>query len=572
MSSTTLQVMDITSLKAVIADLRKIILPSRFEKAQQPEPGTIQIGLRTLEKLVWIEISWNAMAPRLVQIPSPSRIGSESTLAKQIQHGLHQLALVEIKQTGFERIVEFVMADRPKGKVQKVLLVELMGRHSNLLLLDHQKKIITLGRQVRSHQSRVRPITTGDKYVNPPRLQGNEPNSKESFSRWKERLCLIPSPLKKAIQESYQGISPSIALQLVNDEIEQAKKILSLDVSLLSQDEWLKLYKRWKMWLQSIENENTNIFFEGPTTFKTWGGKVKKNSPERSISILLGNYYRRQIDTNKLNQITKELENKLDTIKDCEEKYLNHQEELLKKIPSSELIQRQADDLLCIPSPNSSTIEKAQKLYQKAKKLKRSLPEVKQRISYHQSRLVGINESIAFLDELQSNKWEEVKYRLQRVIELKNEIDEFQTYSSNKNRTFNNSAKQKNKPLIPLSLKTPGGLEVQVGRNHRQNELISLRNSRSGDIWFHAQECPGSHVVLKASNGMAEQKDIQMAADLAAFFSRGKGNKRVPVIMVDTDNLQRIPGATPGTVRHRKSSLCWGVPARGSAHIKVKPP
>ena len=68
MNQTALQVMDITTLKAVIADLRQIILPSRFEKAQQPEPGIIQIALRNLKGLIWLEISWQAEAPRLVQI------------------------------------------------------------------------------------------------------------------------------------------------------------------------------------------------------------------------------------------------------------------------------------------------------------------------------------------------------------------------------------------------------------------------------------------------------------------------------------------------------------------------
>ena len=103
---------------------------------------------------------------------------------------------------------------------------------------------------------------------------------------------------------------------------------------------------------------------------------------------------------------------------------------------------------------------------------------------------------------------------------------------------------------------------VQVGRNHRQNDWISLRQARSGDLWFHAQECPGSHVVLKASCGLAEDDDLQLATALAAHFSRARGNARVPVVMVPTDQLQRIPGAGPGTVRHRGGQIRWGEPQR----------
>ena len=125
------QGMDLTTLKAVIAELRETILPSRFEKAQQPDANTLQIGLRNLKSLIWIEISWDPEAPRIVQINSPLNTGRESTLAKQIQYGLQKMALVEIKQEGFERVIEFCLSRRPGEEVRKSLIIEIMGRHSN---------------------------------------------------------------------------------------------------------------------------------------------------------------------------------------------------------------------------------------------------------------------------------------------------------------------------------------------------------------------------------------------------------------------------------------------------------
>ena len=119
----------------------------------------------------------------------------------------------------------------------------------------------------------------------------------------------------------------------------------------------------------------------------------------------------------------------------------------------------------------------------------------------------------------------------------------------------------------PLELVSPGGLVLQVGRNHRQNDWISLRQARSGDLWFHAQECPGSHVVLKASSGLPEDDDLTLAADLAAYFSRARGNSRVAVVMVPTMQLQRIAGAGPGTVRHRGGEIRWGEPQRAEQHL-----
>ena len=110
---------------------------------------------------------------------------------------------------------------------------------------------------------------------------------------------------------------------------------------------------------------------------------------------------------------------------------------------------------------------------------------------------------------------------------------------------------------------SPSGLFIQVGRNHRQNEWISLKQSKNGDIWFHVQECPGSHVILKASAGQADEKDIKLSSDLAAFFSKAKGSKHVPVVMVNAKDLQRIKGALPGVVRFKNAEILWGDPEKG---------
>ena len=261
MNKIGIQIMDITSLKAVLADLRPRLVPSRFEIAQQVDSHTLQIGLRTIKSLIWLELSWNAEAPRLVEIKRPPKCGSQSTLAKQIQYGLNQLALTEIKQKGFERVVKFGFSLRPGEEIKKILIIELMGRHSNLFLTDKQKKVITIGRQIRSHHSRLRPISTGDFYAVPPKLRGIEPNSSEVFCDWKKRLSLIPINLKQSLQDNYQGISPALALQLANEKKLESEKILRINVKEIKEIDWREIYKRWISWLKSFEEENLCIFF-----------------------------------------------------------------------------------------------------------------------------------------------------------------------------------------------------------------------------------------------------------------------------------------------------------------------
>ncbi len=267
------QVMDLTALRAVLSDLRGRILPSRFEKAQQPDAHGLQLGFRTLKGMVWLELSWQAELARLVQIPPPRREGSGSTLAQQIQHSLKQLALVSLMQDGFERVVRFGFAPRPGAEIQRWLVLELMGRHSNLMLLDEQERVIALGRQVRDHQSRVRPISTGDPYLPPPPLQGIPPSTQESFERWQERLMLLPVPLGDALRQSYQGISPALARQLAHDDPEVSKQRLNQSVQELSEPEWRALHSRWHSWLRQLEDEHFQLRIDRAGRYQVWSGE-----------------------------------------------------------------------------------------------------------------------------------------------------------------------------------------------------------------------------------------------------------------------------------------------------------
>ncbi len=150
------------------------------------------------------------------------------------------------------------------------------------------------------------------------------------------------------------------------------------------------------------------------------------------------------------------------------------------------------------------------------------------------------------------------------LIELKEELETHLFFSNPKTSKRNTPS---NISCI-LELPSPSGLSIQVGRNHRQNEIISLKKARRGDLWFHSQECPGSHVVLKASNGIFEDDDLQICADLAAFFSKARLNKKVPVIMVKTNQLQKLKGSIPGTVTFRGGKIIWGDPLKGKGHLE----
>ena len=229
-------------------------------------------------------------------------------------------------------------------------------------------------------------------------------------------------------------------------------------------------------------------------------------------------------------------------------------------------MQNKANKLLTLQSPSKKQIIEAQRLFKEAKRKKRSKESILNRIEFHKKKISDIEHCELFLDSL---TYERVNYnKLDSIIELKEEVEEY-ICIKRPNPKF--KSKKRTEQLSKIKeIQSPNGVKIQIGCNNRQNELISLKQGKKGDIWFHAQEIPGSHVVLKSSNGFIDDKDLQLAADLASFFSRARGSKLIPVIMVPIENLQRISGALPGTVRHRGGKVLWGKAERAEKYFHQK--
>jgi predicted ribosome quality control (RQC) complex YloA/Tae2 family protein len=544
MAPSRLQAVDVTTLRALLAEWRPLLLPSRFEKAQQSSPHTLQLSLRSLSGPHWLELSWQAEAARLHTIPAPPRQGDGSTLAQQLQHGLRGLALVEILQQGWERVVELGFARRPGEPVLGWLVVELMGRHSNLLLLDGERQVVALARQVKPKQSRLRPIGTGDPYQPPPPLDGEPPRLEESFQSWQRRLSLVPLPLQQALRDAYQGMSPALLRQLLPPGWGE------LEVGGLSPAQWQQLWQLWRQWLDAVAGEQFCWQIE-PQGYRCWG----KPSPQEPLGINRGlaAYFSEQLEASALLHQRQQLRHRLEAVAAKETRQAREQEALLAAVAEADLLQGQADALLSQIQPSRQCIDAAQKLYKTARKRRRSVAAITPRLELHHQRLAWLEASLTYLDQAES---------LNQVLGLAADLE---TLGGLPGRSVPRRARGgsavEGVPQ-PLELHTASGLPLQVGRNHRQNDWISLRQARRGDLWFHAQEVPGSHVVLKSSQRLANEGDLQAAADLAAHFSRGRGNLRVPVVMVPTEDLQRISGAAPGTVRHRGGTVLWGEPQR----------
>ena len=172
------------------------------------------------------------------------------------------------------------------------------------------------------------------------------------------------------------------------------------------------------------------------------------------------------------------------------------------------------------------------------------------------------------LESIDSSNIESMQTKIYLLEELKNELcSEFSVNLKN----IRESKKSKKTKTSPIEINSPRGITIQIGRNMRQNDLISFKLSKKGDLWFHAQESPGSHVVLKSSIKMADDEDIQISADIAAFFCRAKGNVKVPINLVKIKDLHKLNSGGLGCVSFKSMEIIWGNPQRGKDYIKSNP-
>ena len=204
--------------------------------------------------------------------------------------------------------------------------------------------------------------------------------------------------------------------------------------------------------------------------------------------------------------------------------------------------------------PDKNAVQNAQKLYKQHQKLKRArtaveplLAEVNSEIKY----LVQVESAISQIDNyLESEDLKALEEIREELISQKYlEDSEYRRRSSND--VITNFYRHQ----------TPSGFEVIIGRNNRQNDQLTFKVAGDYDLWFHAQEIPGSHVLLRLEPGaVAEENDLQFTANLAAYYSRARQSEQVPVIYTEPKYVYKPKGAKPGIAIYKQETIIWGKP------------
>ncbi|MEG4234772.1 NFACT RNA binding domain-containing protein [Microcoleus sp. Pol11C3] len=587
-----MQPVDFTTLTATCSELRAQWLPARLEQVYQRDRFTVSLALRTMKGRGWIDLSWHPVAARICVGDPPPRIPDTFTFSEQLRHQLSGLALVSIAPvSSWERVIDLQFAKRPGEPALWHLYAEIMGKYSNVILTAQDNLVVTCAHQVSAKQSTVRPIQTGQPYEMPPSLTDAVPSLSESQNRWQSRISLVPGQLKGNLLKNYRGMSKALVLSMIRSA--------SLDpeqsTDSLNADQWQQLFQRWLYWLQCLENSKFHASFtpEGYTVID-WPAPENHNvgavppcppsdSSISSVQELLNSYYTGEINQQVFAQVRHQLTQKLNNVLAKLRLKANTFKERLQQSADADTHKSQADLLMAnlqhwepgmksislpdfetekpvaIPlNPEKNAVQNAQAIYKKHQKLKRARIAV-------EPLLAAVQEEIDYLEQVEVALSVLETYRntqdLQTLAEIREELIQQKYLDVPDYRSTD-----KNAAIEFHRYQTPSGFELLIGRNNRQNDQLTFRTANDYDLWFHTLEIPGSHALLRLKPGtVAEETDLQFAADMTAYYSRARHSEQVPVVYTEPKYVYKPKGAKPGMVVYKQERIVWGRPQQAPA-------
>ncbi len=580
-----MQTVDVTTLVAICAELRAQWLPARLEQVYQRDRHTLALALRTLQGRSWLTISWHPQGARLHLDAPPPREPDTFTFSQQLRHQIGGLALVAIQPLAkWERALDLQFADRPGDPILWHLYVEIMGKYSNVVLTHPDGTIVTAAHQVGMQQSSVRTIQTGQPYEPPPSLTDPAPSLDESYERWQERVSLVPGSLKRTLITNYRGLSPS----LVHAMIEAAGLDPAQSTDHLTLVDWQHLFFRWQEWLQTLATETFQPGWRSDGyTVMGWG----IIEPVASTQALVSHYYTHQLNQQDFSQLRHQLSQRLAHLLKRLQQKAGDFSARLQQSDQADWYRQQADLLMAyshewqpgmstirLPDfttgeltpieldPQKTGIQNAQRFYKKHQKLRRSRQSIEPLLTVVEDELNYLKQVEAAIAQLDS--YEHLD-DLDALVEIRDELVQ-QGYVDR-----SDSRRRSPSDMAPrfYHYQSPSGFEVLVGRNNRQNDQLTFRLATDYDLWFHTQEIPGSHVLLRRTPGaVPEDVDLQFAADLAAYHSRAREGDQAPVVYTPPKHVYKPKGAKPGMAIYKQETVLWGNPQQGKTYSRRSAP
>ncbi len=566
-------------LGAVKKELKEKLTGARVLKIHQPEAASIIMRCHGREGKEKLFISAHPQRAR-IHLCHNERENPQSAplFCMVLRKHLEGAKILSFEQKPLERIlhISFLTRNELGDDTLCTLIIEIMGKHSNIILINSQGQIIDGIRRYNHLLSRYREVLPGKAYIMPPPQQKTDFTGLDEAALARLFFCLPPhTQLKEALALNIAGFSPLMLKEL----IVRSGLPGALTVDQMGQYELRRILSAAGEILNTVRLEEFCPLILGakspedfaPFPLMLWEGEKTKayTSPSQAAEDFFNQKENQIMFSSRQRELYKIMEGHSQRLKkklalqeedlaqaDSKEKYKLYGEllsanlySLAKGAKSAELENFYTPgEIISIPLDPSQTpgenMSRFFRLYTKAKKAREAIKEQisvnREELSYIESVLVNIEQS-GNLEELAETREELVK----------------SGYAKEKRK---NKPQPKAEKLPPRSFLSPEGYEILVGRNNNQNDRLTLKTAAKNDIWLHAKDIPGSHTIIRSGDKTVSKETLILAANIAAWYSRAKNSSKVAVDYTTADQVKKPHGARPGKVIYFKQKTLIATP------------
>lgn len=554
------------TIHALVRELDRALSDSRITKIAQPQPEELIITVKNGGEKHLLLMNANASLP-LIYLTQENEIsplkapGFLMLLRKYIGSGV----IEKVSQPGLERVVRLQIRhlDELGDLARKYLYIEIMGKYSNIIFTDDNDRIIDSIKRIGANTSSVREVLPGRDYFIPSQKDKYNPFD-VTRTMFIEEILRRPGETARVIASGLVGFSSVSSVEVclragVDPSVSQAS---------LTQDKKNALFDAFRQILAMIDQtEPSPVIYSDPVTkkpleFSAWPLLSYENASctrSSSVSQMLYSYYSAKNTYSNIKQRSADLRKNVKNLLERESRKLNIQQKQLessKKMDkyriygellhtygyeakegddSIEVINYYDNKPLKIPlDPKKPVMECANDYFKRYEKLKRTKEAVSLQIEDTRKNIDELDSVLTSLDMAEDEG---------DLSEIRHELSDYGFL-----RKGSHSKKEKALKAKPLHFVTNDGADIYVGKNNYQNEYVTFKLAKPLDWWFHAKNMPGSHVIIKTDGGEPSDRDFEIAAQIAAYYSRGRDNDKTEIDYVKRKEVMKSPGKAKGFV------------------------
>lgn len=566
----------------VTDELRSKLLNGKIDKVYQPEKDEIILSVRTRSGNYKLLLSASASNPRIhlteVQRENPM---TPPMLCMLMRKHLAGAVIIDIKQNGFDRVVRIDAETRNElgDLCTRSVIIEIMGRHSNIILVDDSGRIMDSAKHIDFTVSAVRQVLPGMTYELPPAQDKTAADSLKA-TELMEALAAQPEDtlMDKFLLSEIMGMSPLLAREIVyrfSGNTKMMKCEVDCAAFVVHTVDFLKnicggIYEPSLV----IEPSEKKPVAFSCVRLSQYEGAYKIEEYD-SISEVIDSFFeirsRREHMNRRSAALLKLIHNNIER---CQKKIVMHKEHIrsaqdrdkykmygdlltanlyrIKYGDKSVRVQNyysESGEKIEIPlKADISPSQNAQRFYKRYNKAKTTEKFASEQLEIAENEKYYL-ESVA--DALEN---------ADTPVELDEIRQELMTegYIAKQN----NAKKKQQKKSEPIKIISVDGYEILIGRNNRQNDELTLKSAYSTDLWFHTKEIPGSHTIIRTrGTGEAPETTMMQAAKLAAYYSKARNSSKVPVDYTLIKNVKKPNGAKPGMVIYDRYNTVYVTPS-----------